>query len=68
MSEPIYVITPEYQPSQASITVGGDPFYKASGGTENIAVKRAGLDVGTVALIGIPLGIFFVWMLLRKKS
>lgn len=66
MPDITYVTVPEYQPSSASITVG-DPFYKTSGRTENITVRRAGFDVNTVALIGIPIGVVAVWLLVKKK-
>lgn len=65
MSQAIYVTIPEYQPSQASITLGGN-IYKPSQKAENVTVGRVGLDVGTIALVAIPIGIILIW-LWRKK-
>lgn len=66
MSNITYVTIPEYQPSSATLTLGD--LYKTSGKTENINVRRAGLDFGTVALVGIPIGVVAVWFLVRKKK
>lgn len=60
-----YVEVPEYQPSSASLTVGGN-FYKPSAKSENVAVGRLGLDAGTIVLIAVPVGIFLIWLWRRK--
>lgn len=58
------VVVPEYQPSSATLVVGGN-IYKPSAKTQNVAVGKMGLDAGTIVLIAIPVGVFLIW-LLRK--
>lgn len=60
-----HVVIPEYQPSSATLVVGGN-LYKPSAQAQNVAVGHMGLDAGTIVLIAIPVGIFLIWLLKRK--
>lgn len=65
MNDVTRVVVPEYQPSSATLVLGGT-LYKPSAKTQNVAVGRVGLDAGTIVLIAIPVGIFLIWLLKRK--
>ena len=52
------VIT-EYEPSEASITIGADPIYKAAKGSQRFQVRRlqAPNELLTAALVGLGVGL-----------
>ena len=67
MSDVVYITVPEYQPSSATLTIGGTPFYGTSGKTESISVKKAATEGFPILLIGIPIALIVGWLVLRTK-
>lgn len=67
MADVTYVKVPEYQPSQASITIG-DPFYGASAKAEGITVRKTATTPSfPIMFVIVPAVIIVGWLALRHK-